>query len=168
MAILTRNEILKEIKNKNIKITPFDKKAVGPGSVDLTLDNQFRTFTKGKIYDVTEHSDYQKISKSIRKDSITIKPGEVILGITKERITLGDNVCGWLEGRSRFARLGLMVHITASFMQPGIDNQQVLEIANLSHRPLRLHAGTKICQFIFQKTKGKAKYQGRFKQQKEV
>lgn len=168
MSILTKKKILKEIKKGKIKITPFDVKAVGPGSVDLALDGQFRVFTKGKTYEVTEKADYQKISKAVKSNSIVIKPGEVILGITKERITLSDNICGWLEGRSRFARLGLLVHITAGFMQPGIDNRQVLEIANLSKRPLRLHAGTRICQFIFQKTKGKARYEGRFKGQREV
>ncbi|MBU0470483.1 MAG: dCTP deaminase [Nanoarchaeota archaeon] len=168
MSILTKNEIFKEIKKGNIKIMPFDRSAVGPGSVDLTLDNQFRIFIKGKTLDVNENSDYQKISRLIKKDSIVLKPGELIMAITKEKITLSENLCGWLEGRSRFARLGLLVHITAGFMQPGIDNQQVLEIANLSQRPLRLHAGIKICQFIFQKTKGKAKYEGRFVKQKEV
>jgi len=131
MTTLTKNEILKEIKKKNIKITPFDKKAVGPGSVDLTLDDQFRIFTKGKTYNVTAEANYKDVTKLIKKKSIIIKPGEVILGITKERITLGNDICGWLEGRSRFARLGLLVHISASFMQPGIDNQQVLEIVNL-------------------------------------
>ena len=92
----------------------------------------------------------------------------MILGITKERITVKGNICGWLEGRSRFARLGLTVHITASFMNPGIDNKQVLEIVNLGKRSLKLHAGVKMCQLIFQKTKGRAKYSGRFKDQKEV
>ncbi len=166
--ILTKTEILKEIKKGGIKITPFDKSAVGPGSVDLTLDNQFRIFKKGMTYDVNSESDYQKITKLVKKESIVLKHGEMILGITKEKITLADNICGWLEGRSRFARLGLMVHITAGFMQPGISNQQVLEIVNLSKRPLRLHAGEKVCQFIFQKTKGRAKYSGRFKEQKTV
>ncbi len=168
MTILTKKEILKEIKKKNIKITPLDKSAIGPGSVDLTLDNQFRIFVKGKTYDVNPKADYKKITKLVKKESIIVKHGEVILGITKEKIKLSDNLCGWLQGRSRFARLGLMVHITASFMQPGIENQQVLEIANLSNRPLRIHAGTKICQFIFEKTKGKAKYSGKFTKQKEV
>ena len=168
MTILTKKEILKEIKKGNIKITPFDESAIGPGSVDLTLDDQFRVFIKGKTYDVNETSDYKKITKLVKKQSITIKHGEVILGITKEKIKLSDNICGWLQGRSKFARLGLMVHITASFMQPGINNHQVLEIANLSNRPLKIHTGTKICQFIFEKTAGKAKYSGRFKEQKEV
>ncbi len=168
MSILTKKEILKEIKKKNIIITPFDASAIGPGSVDLTLDHQFRVFTKGKTYDVRHNSNYHEITKLTKKKSIVIKPGEAVLGITKEKIKLSENICGWLEGRSRFARLGLLVHISASFMQPGIDNKQVLEIVNLGHRPLRLHAGTKLCQFIFQTTRGKAKYEGKFKRQKEV
>lgn len=168
MSVLTQPEIIKEIRKGNIKVSPFDRSAIGPGSVDLTLDNQFRVFTKGRTYEVNEHSNYQKITRLVKKNSIVIKPGEVILGITKEKIKLSNNLCGWLEGRSRFARLGLLVHISASFMQPGLNNQQVLEIANLSQRPLRLHADTKICQFIFQKTKGKARYQGKFSKQKEV
>jgi dCTP deaminase len=57
-------------------------------------------------------------------------PGETVLGITRERVKLGPGLCGWLEGRSRFARLGLMVHISAPFMGPGIDSQQVLEMSN--------------------------------------
>ena len=166
--ILTKSEILKEIKKKNIKITPFDSSAIGPASVDLTLDNQFRVFTCGLTYDVNDVSDYQQISKKVVADSIVIKPQELVLGITKEKIQLSENICGWLQGRSRFARLGLLVHLTASFMPPGIENQQVLEIVNLGHRKLRLHAGTKICQFIFQRTQGKAKYQGKFKDQAEV
>ena len=99
--------------------------------------------------------------------NFVIKPGETILGITQEKITLASNLCGWLEGRSRFARLGLLVHISASFMQPGISNRQVLEISNMGAVSLRLHAGTKMCQFIFQKTIGQAKYSGRFVDQKE-
>ena len=85
----------------------------------------------------------------------------------KEKITLSEDLCGWLEGRTRFARLGLMIHISASFMQPGISNQQVLEISNMGHVPYRLKEGTKICQFVFQQTKGKAKYVGSFKNQTE-
>ncbi len=168
MSILTKYEILKEIRQKNIKIEPFNKKSVGPGSVDLTLSNKFRIFEKSNgIYDVNNNADYKKITKLVESSSILIMPGETILGITKEKISLAPNICGWLEGRSRFARLGLMVHISASFMQPGISNHQVLEISNMGHVPLRLHAGTKICQFIFQKTLGEAKYKGSFVNQEE-
>jgi hypothetical protein len=60
-------------------------------------------------------------------------PGQACLGITVETIQLAPGLCGLLEGRSRFARLGLFVHITAGFMQPGINNRQVLEIYNASN-----------------------------------
>src|SRR3989338_4786058 len=152
MSILTKKEILKEIKKRRIKIEPFDSANIGPGSIDLTLDNKFRIFKKIKtVYSVTDNSDYQKITKLVIADSIVIQPKETVLGITKERITLPENICGWLEGRSRFARLGLMVHISSSFMHPGISNHQVLEISNMGAVPLRLHAGTRICQFVFQR-----------------
>ena len=168
MSILTKNEILKEIKKKNIKIEPFVKDNVGPGSVDLRLSNKFRYFRNlRETLDVTEKLNYRDLSKLVTAKSIIVKPGETILGITKEKITLAPNLCGWLEGRSRFARLGLLVHISASFMQPGVSNQQVLEISNMGNAPLRLHAGTKICQFIFQRTIGEAKYKGKFTGQTE-
>lgn len=76
----------------------------------------------------------------------TLNPGQCALAITHERVRLAPTLCGLLEGRSRFARLGIFVHITASFMQPGINNQQVLEIFNASNvcsgsraRDLKLH-----------------------------
>lgn len=165
MSILTKTEIIKAIHNGNIVVVPFEPANIGPGSLDLTLDNKFRVFKKShKVYDA-EKTDYRSITTFIQAESIVIKPQETLLAITRESITLPSDMCGWLEGRSRFARLGLMIHISASFMQPGISNQQVLEISNVGHVPLRLHAGMKICQFVFQKTVGKARYQGVFRNQ---
>lgn len=167
MSILTRDEILKEIKAGNIVIDPFDEKMIGPGSVDLHLGDKFRIFKKvHEIIEVNNNSDYSKMTELRHApEGIVLMPGETILGITRERIQLASNICGWLEGRSRFARLGLLVHISASFMQPGINNQQVLEMTNFSPMPLRIHPGTAICQFIFQRTIGEAKYEGRFRNQ---
>ncbi|MFH1618369.1 MAG: dCTP deaminase [bacterium] len=166
MAILTRQEILKELKKGRIKITPLKVKNIGPCSVDLTLGDKFRKFKRVRgVHDVDKTADYTKITRSIEAGSVVIRPGETILGITREKITLPANICGWLEGRSSIARLGLMVHISASLMQPGIDNHQVLEMTNLGSVPLRLHAGVSICQFIFEKTIGKARYTGRFSRQ---
>ncbi|MBI5064855.1 dCTP deaminase [Candidatus Woesearchaeota archaeon] len=167
MAVLTRTELLKEIKKGRIKITDFDEKYLGPASYDLRLDDKFRVFRKDvKKFDVTEQADHKKITKLVTVETIVVKPGEIIHGITKETITLPEDICGRLEGRSRFARLGLLVHVTAGFMQPGISNQQVLEIINLSPIPLTLHAGTRICQFVFERCEGEAKYQGKFSSQK--
>lgn len=164
MPILTRDELLREIKAGNIEIDPYKEECVGPGSIDLHLGNEFRVFRKlHSIYHVTDHSDFNDITE-VKKvnDCFVLMPQETVLGITVERIRLPGNVCGWLEGRSKFARLGLMVHITAGFMQPGINNRQVLEISNVSPVPLALHPGTRLCQFIFQTTVGEAHYQGTF------
>lgn len=162
MSILTNSKILEEIEKGNIKIEPFDKNALGPGSVDLTLDNIFRVFKKtNEPCEVNNEANCESITELVKvEDGILIKPGETILGITKETITVSEDLCGWLEGRSRFARMGLAVHITAGFMQPGINNRQVLEMTNFGGSPLFLKVGTKICQFIFERCEGKAKYTG--------
>ncbi len=169
MSVLIGKEILIALERKLINIEPLDKSQIGPGSIDLTLGNDFRVFKKkSKTYHVKNESHFEDITRAIHVEDggfIIIKPGEMILGITKERITLADNMSGRLEGRSRFARFGLAVHVTAGFMHPGISNHQVLEIVNLGHAPLALYPGTRICQFIFEKCEGHATYQGRFVKQ---
>ena len=166
MSILTHDEILKEVKAGNIGIDPFVENAIGPASIDLRLDNRFRTFKKIQgTFDVTEEANYEQVTEYLeipQDGTYLLLPGESVLGITLETISLPPSVCGWLEGRSRFARVGLTVHVTASFMQPGISNKQVLEINNVSPIPLLLHPGTYICQFIFQQCVGEACYSGRF------
>lgn len=169
--ILTHNIILQEIKNGNIKITPFEPDQVGAGSVDLHLGNVFRRFKHyNGVFPVKDDADFEKITDIVEilpKEYLLLKPQETVLGITQEKITLAPDLCGWLEGRSRFARLGLGVHITSGFMQPGIDNYQVLEMTNLGPTPLGLCPGTRICQMIFQRCEGQAKYQGKFAAQKQ-
>jgi dCTP deaminase len=166
MSVLIGKEITKALKAGSIRIDPLDSSQIGPGSIDLTLGNDFRVFKKQKkTYHVKNHSDFQDITRAVHVEDggyIVIKPGEMVLGITKEKITLADNISGRLEGRSRFARFGLAVHVTAGFMHPGISNHQVLEIVNLGYAPLALYPGTRICQFIFEKCTGRAKYKGRF------
>lgn len=169
MSILTRDEILKEIDRGNIKIEPFSKEQLGPASVDLHLSSEFRVFRNiREVVEIGDSANYEDVTEKITvKDHLILMPGEMVLGITRERITLSPNICGWLEGRSRFARLGLLVHISTSFVQPGISNKQCLEISNFSPMPLGLYPGTAICQFIFQRTIGAATYKGRFREQNE-
>ncbi len=167
--ILTHDEILKEIAAGTITIDPYFPDCVGPASVDLHLGNEFRVFRKvHDIFRVTPTANYENITERITvADHLLLMPQETVLGITVEKITLADSICGWLEGRSRFSRLGLLVHISASFMQPGIENKQVLEISNFSPMPLALYPNIAICQFIFQRTVGTARYNGRFRNQQE-
>ena len=169
MPILGRSEILKEIEAKRIVIDPFDPDCVGPASVDLHLSNAFRVFVRlPRNVIVSNAIDFRAATKGLwvaDDDHMILRPGETLLGMTQERITLADNICGWLEGRSRFARLGLLVHISASFMQPGITNHQVLEMSNFGPIPLEVRPGVAICQFIFQRIEGYGHYEGVFRDQ---
>jgi len=160
---------MKAIDRGLIKIEPLDVSQIGAGSVDLTLGNKFRIFNKHRgIFHIRDDSKFEDLTEFVSLqdgDTIVVKPQEMILGITREKITLAENYCGWLEGRSRFARFGLAIHVTAGFMHPGISNHQVLEIVNLGHTRLALYPGTRICQFIFEKCLGRAKYAGKFEVQ---
>ena len=165
--ILAENEILREIKNKRIKITPFSKTHVGPGSYDLTLADEFRVFKESsKPKAVEENVNYKTMTKKvIAKKGIILQPGEFIIGITKEQINLPSNVAAWIQGRSRFARMGLMIHSTAPFIQPGSNNRQVLEMYNAGPVPLLLKPGERVCELIFERCDGHAHYKGKFKAQ---
>jgi dCTP deaminase len=169
LTILSGNEILNYIKEGKLEIIPFNEKQIGPASIDLTLGNNFRVFKKVRqVFHVTEEIDYNKITKVIEvkdDDHLLLMPGELVHGITKEKLKLPNNVSGRIEGRSRFARIGLMTHITAGMVQPGSNNKQVLEISNMSPMPIALHPGTKICQIILEKIEGTANYKGKFKNQ---
>ena len=142
------------IRNGVIRFTPKLKPdQIGPGSVDLTLSSEFWKFRDGKVHGKTlelDKIDLGKVTEKVVADKITLKPGELALGKTVERITLPDNVCGHLEGRSRYARRGLAIHVTSSFIQPGSDNRQVLEIVNLAPYSIVLRAGTRCTQALFE------------------
>ncbi len=166
--ILTKNEIQKLIRQKKLKFTPFDKKSVGPSSVDLTLANKIRVFKDNiPAIDISKKLDYSKYTTVVNiNKGFVLKPGQLVLGITKEKVMMPSNVCGWLQSRSRFARIGLMSHITAPFITVGVNNHQVLEIYNASNHEIILKAGVKICQLILEECKGEAVYKGRFRDQK--
>jgi dCTP deaminase len=167
MPVLTKSVIAQEIKDGNIKIEPtLDPEQIREASIDLRLGNTFRIYKKtNQTVDLLEATDYKDLTEEIVTDKLLLCPQETVLGVTLEKITLPDNLCGWLEGRSRFARLGLLIHISAGLIQPGISNHQVLEITNLSPNVLVLHAGQKICQLAFQRCEGTASYNGRFQGQ---
>ena len=164
MAVLTRKIIIEKIENKELIISPYDEKSIGPASIDLHLDNQFRTFrTIRSIYHLTSKADFHDLTKLVTiKDYFLLMPGQTAHGITIEKIKLPQNICGRIEGRSSLGRLGLMVHITASFVQPGSSGKQVLEFNNAGPIPLAIHPGINICQLILEETLGQAKYQGKF------
>jgi len=169
MAILSHDEIIRKIDEGIIGVDPFDLKRVGPASIDLTLGSTFRIFKKLKetieLKSDTFNPDFFSDLVTIN-DRILVQPHESILGITVEKLTLPPTICGWIQGRSRFARIGLMVHITSSFIQPGISNHQVLEMYNAGPIPIAIYPGIAICQIVLEEMVGKAQYQGKYQHQK--
>ncbi len=170
MGVLTRDAILAELESGRLEISPFERDQLGSASVDLTLGDEIRVFdaTDGPI-DLVEEADYRDYTYVRRLDQpYVLMPGSTIHGITRERIVLPRDLCGFLEGRSRFARLGLMIHVTSAFVQPGVANRQVLEMSNVATRPLTVHAGVRLCQLVLLRTEGEARYEGRFANQEDL
>jgi len=163
--ILAKPEILRQIRAGRIVIDPYDEEAVGPASIDLALDDKLRVFNTDQ-HITRADIDYRTLAKLTDiPDGYLLEPGELVLGITKERITLPEDVCGWLNSRSRFARIGLMSHIAAPFLAPGISNRQILEIYNAGRNKIKLMPGMRICHLVLQECKGAARYAGAWKDQ---
>lgn len=174
-AVLSKERIQHEILCGNVSVIKrttyddiqhIDDCQLQPAGIDLTLSHVYRRYKSDPCKIVlTNEIDYKDytITYTARKDErIIIRPNETILGITQEHIKLPSNICGILNGRSRFARLGLCVHITALFINPGVDNQTVLEIHNGSPFQLELVPNERICQLILLNMDGNAKYEGKF------
>lgn len=167
MAVLTRDAIQAELDAGRLRIDPFEPDQLGSASIDLTLGDEIRVIERPELaIDLVADSDYRDYTRVERLDApYVLLSGSTIHGITRERIGLPDDLCGFLEGRSRFARLGLMIHVTSAFVQPGVDNRQVLEMSNVSGHPLRIHPGVRLCQLVLMRTEGRARYRGRFADQ---
>ena len=172
--VLSKSKILEMMRKGELKVTPFARENLGAASIDLRLDDTFLV-PKGKCKiavreDTYFSKEFKKCEKKVvaGKEGITLRPFQLVLGTTQERIKLSKNLCGTLQGRSRFARLGVMVHISSNFVHPGVDNVQVLEIFNVSPFTLTLFPGMKICQIRFDHVEAGTEYEGSFKKQRGV
>ena len=170
MSVLTRDVILRELDEGRIRIDPIDRSQIGVASIDLTLGREIREIVNDdeaiRVEDATDYRDHTRVRDL--DGPYRLEPGVTIHGITEEHISLPDDLCGFLEGRSRFARLGLMIHVTSAYVQPGVSNRQVLEMSNVSSRALEIVPGVRICQLVLMRTEGRAVYAGRFKDQQDI
>lgn len=134
-----------------ICISPFDDSRVQASSVDLTLDNKFRVMTyKPELIDLKE--DNSELMDLIEVDDyLDLDPGEFVLASTSEVISLNNAHAARVEGKSSLGRLGLLVHATAGFIDPGFYGEVTLELANLMPATLRLYPGMPVAQLcVFQ------------------
>ncbi|MFE0490249.1 dCTP deaminase [Streptomyces griseoaurantiacus] len=140
-------QIRDRIGTGSLEIHPFDPERVQPASVDLLLDQYVRTLTPwGGFIDVADVEEGHTTLSEIEEAGWLLQPGEFLLGSTVERVSLPDDLAARVEGKSSLGRLGLTVHVTAGFIDPGFSGQITLEIANLSGTPIRLRRLMPIAQ----------------------
>jgi dCTP deaminase len=151
-VILSDRDIRAEIERGRITIDPFDPACVQPSSVDLHVDSQFRVFANSRypFIDVKqEMPDLTELVEVKPDEPFILHPGEFVLGSTLERVRLPDDLVARLEGKSSLGRLGLLIHSTAGYVDPGWDGFLTLELSNVANLPITLYPGMRIGQISF-------------------
>jgi dCTP deaminase len=151
-VILSDRSIREAIENGRIAFDPFEPANVQPSSVDIRLDRYFRVFRNHtqRVIDVKENQeDLTELVEIGAEECFILHPGEFVLGATEERITVGVDLVGRIEGKSSLGRLGLLIHSTAGFIDPGFDGHITLELANVANLPITLYPGMRVGQVSF-------------------
>ncbi|MFA4995563.1 MAG: dCTP deaminase [Patescibacteria group bacterium] len=150
--VFSDNDIKKAIEDKKIIITPEDDSMIQPSSYDVRLSNKFRVFNNYKysIIDPREKQlDLTSLVELKNGSPFILHPGEFILGSTLEVIGLDKTVVARIEGKSSLGRLGLLIHSTAGYVDPGFKGTITLELSNVANLPIALYPGMKIGQLSF-------------------
>jgi dCTP deaminase len=153
-VILSDRDIREQIESGRIQIEPFTPDAVQPSSVDLHLDNRFRVFRNNRYPYIDVRQEQPELTELLEingDEPFVLHPGEFVLGSTLERVALPDDLVARLEGKSSLGRLGLLIHSTAGYVDPGWDGNLTLELSNVANLPIALYQGMKIGQISFQK-----------------
>jgi dCTP deaminase len=155
VAVLSGEQIREYIKLKKIVIQPFEEKLVGPSQIDLRLGSKFRVFTRSGVVDPFDLKSIERNTKLVdtKGKPFVLQPKQLVLGITKERVSVPKDLVASIEGRSSVARMGVFIHISSGHVNPGSGTTKpfpvTLEILNMNPSPVRLYPGMKICQLLF-------------------
>lgn len=149
---LSDRDIKAEMAAKRIVVKPFDRELLQPSSLDIRLDSSFKLLER-----TTEpYIDPADVAKDLyRPVEITpygrflLQPGEFVLASTIEELTLPNDITARIEGKSSLGRVGLMIHSTAGFVDPGWTGQLTLELSNVARMPILLRYGMRIGQLSF-------------------
>ena len=151
-SVLSDGTIRALIDEGRIKIEPWDPGMVQPASVDVRLGSTFRVFHNHRAAAIDLREPPTNLTEEVVVEGgepFVIHPGEFVLGRTLERVELPDDIVARIEGKSSIGRLGLIVHATAGFVDPGFKGTLTLEITNLTRVPIKLYAGLPIAQLSF-------------------
>ena len=153
--ILSDRDIQKIISSGRVKVKGWSGEPhLHASSMDLHLSNVFKVYDHSK-FAVLDPRNLESFKGNMRTitiegdDPFMVQPGEFILGVTREKITVPDDLVVRVEGRSSLGRLGIIVHSTAGFVDPGFSGTITLEISNLNRLPIALYPDMRICQLAF-------------------
>lgn len=157
MAILSDQDIKKCLESGKIIIEPLEKPEIQiqPSSVDLRIGSEFKGFriVRKPCIDPMDKGDLESYMESFYIDEgepFIIHPGEFALATTYETIELPDDLVARVEGRSSMGRLGITMHVTAGYIDPGFHGKITLEISNIGKMPVALYTGQRVCQIVFE------------------
>ena len=152
MSALSDGTIRRLVQEERIVVRPWDPEMVQPSSVDLRLGDSFRVFDNHRISAIDLRDVPENLTEEVKigeDEAFVIHPGEFCLGRTLEWVELPDDVVARVEGKSSLGRLGLIVHATAGFVDPGWKGTLTLELNNLTRVPIKLYPGLPIAQLSF-------------------
>jgi dCTP deaminase len=150
--VLSDRAIRRLVEAGRIGIEPYDPTLIQPSSLDVRVDRLFRVFRNSRYpyIDVkTEQDELTELVEVTGDGPFILHPGEFVLGSTLERVTLPDDLVARLEGKSSLGRLGLLIHSTAGFIDPGFDGHVTLELSNVANLPITIYPEMKIGQLSF-------------------
>lgn len=159
--ILSDRDIKKALKAGDIIIKPFDKKAIQPASIDLHLDKHFLIFSPQKNIVIDPKKPMDEMMDEViisHKNPFILHPGEFALGLIYEETGVSDEYVGRLEGKSSVGRMGLLIHVTAGFLDPGNSLKMTLELHNTANLPIILYYKMPIAQMAFEKLSSKSEH----------
>lgn len=150
--IFSDRSIKEAIASGRIAVTPYTEAFVQPSSIDLRVDRYFRVFENHKYSMIDPRKRQEDLTKIVEVpdgEAFVLHPGEFVLGATLERVKLGNDVVARLEGKSSLGRIGLLIHSTAGFVDPGFDGHLTLELSNVASLPIAIYPGMKIGQISY-------------------
>jgi dCTP deaminase len=152
MSVLSDRDIRAAIEAGDVVIRPYDAKDLQPSSVDLHLDRRFRVFRNNRYPYIDVRHPQPDLTEMVSvgdDEPFILHPGEFVLGQTLEWTELPNDLVARLEGKSSLGRLGLLIHSTAGYVDPGWKGNLTLELSNVANLPIALYYGMKIGQISF-------------------
>ncbi len=150
--VLSDRSIKEQMSRGRIVIEPLDPQYIQPASVDLHLDRKVLVFSNSSRPYIDIKQSLEQLTEMVELEDnlpFILHPGEFVLGSTLENIELPEDLVARLEGKSSLGRIGLVIHSTAGFVDPGWKGHLTLELSNLARLPITLYYSMKIGQISF-------------------